>query len=157
MPGVSATDFQAAVARAFATWQAVPTASISYQFGGSRRRALSRRTGRRRLALSCGRDLDRVLASTSFTIDDTTGYDRRVRHLLQCLVSLVGRRIGGTGKFDLESVALHEIGHFNGLGHSALGETELLESGGRRVISADAVMFPISLGAGEYREPHAEA
>jgi hypothetical protein len=34
VPGVSAVDFQNAVGRAFATWQAVPTASITYQLAG---------------------------------------------------------------------------------------------------------------------------
>jgi len=34
VPGVTAVDFQNAVARAFATWQAVPTASITYQLAG---------------------------------------------------------------------------------------------------------------------------
>src|SRR5262245_31028523 len=32
--GVTANDFQSAVARAFATWQNVPTSSITYQFAG---------------------------------------------------------------------------------------------------------------------------
>jgi len=35
VPGVTASDFQATLSRAFATWQAVPTASISFQFAGS--------------------------------------------------------------------------------------------------------------------------
>jgi hypothetical protein len=52
------------------------------------------------------------------------------------------------GKFDLESIALHEIGHFGGLGHSALGETELRADGGRRLLSAEAVMFPIAFSPG---------
>src|SRR5262249_26059978 len=33
-------------------------------------------------------------------------------------------------------------------GHSALGETELRDGGGRRVIAAEAVMFPIAFAAG---------
>jgi hypothetical protein len=53
---------------------------------------------------------------------------------------------GQSGRFDLESVALHEIGHFLGLAHSAIGETELQPSGGRRVTASGAVMFPISFG-----------
>lgn len=32
--GLTAADIQAAVGRAFATWEAVPTASIAYQFAG---------------------------------------------------------------------------------------------------------------------------
>ena len=34
VPGVTSSDLQAAVGRAFATWQAVPTASITYQLAG---------------------------------------------------------------------------------------------------------------------------
>ena len=45
-------------------------------------------------------------------------------------------------------MALHEIGHLSGLAHSALGETELQSDGGRRVIAAEAVMFPIAYPPG---------
>jgi hypothetical protein len=45
-------------------------------------------------------------------------------------------------------VAVHEIGHFLGLAHSAIGETEIRPDGGRRVLGSGAVMFPISLGRG---------
>ena len=43
---------------------------------------------------------------------------------------------------------MREIGHFIGLGHSALGETEVRPEGGRRVLATGAVMFPISFGRG---------
>jgi hypothetical protein len=55
---------------------------------------------------------------------------------------------GQAGRVDLESVALHELGHLLGLGHSAIGETERTASGGRRVLGSGAVMFPIALSAG---------
>jgi len=63
---------------------------------------------------------------------------------------------GEAGRHDVESIALHEIGHLHGLGHSALGETEL-NAGGRRVIGAEAIMFPIAFSAGSLnRAPRAD-
>ena len=55
---------------------------------------------------------------------------------------------GASGRYDVGSIALHEIGHLLGLSHSALGETEL-RAGGRRVLGAEAVMFPIAFSAGD--------
>jgi hypothetical protein len=54
---------------------------------------------------------------------------------------------GEAGRVDLESVALHELGHLLGLGHSAIGETEVSGTG-RRVLSSGAVMFPIAMPSG---------
>ena len=93
-------------------------------------------------------DLDRVLASTSFLVDSSTGALIESDIFFNSAFAWSVAPAGEANKFDLESIALHEIGHFNGLGHSALGETELQSGGGRRVLSAEAVMFPIAFAPG---------
>jgi hypothetical protein len=146
--GVSVADFQAAVARAFSRWEAVPTASISYQFAGVTAARPGEEDGRSTLGFRSRPELDRVLAATSFLIDRTTGALLESDIFFNSAFLWSVAPAGETGRFDLESIALHEIGHFSGLGHSALGETELREGGGRRVIASEAVMFPIAYASG---------
>jgi hypothetical protein len=148
VPGVSATDFQAAVGRAFSTWAAVPTASIRYQFAGFTSALPLQEDGQSTLGFLSRPDLDRVLASTSFLIDDATGALVESDIFFNSAFPWSVAPAGETGKYDLESTALHEIGHLSGLSHSALGETELRPEGGRRVIAAEAVMFPIAFASG---------
>jgi hypothetical protein len=146
--GVSATDLQDAVGRAFATWQAVPTSAISYQFGGATAATPGRDDGLSTLGFQSRPELDRVLAATSFLIDSSTGALIESDIFFNTAFPWSVAPAGDPNRYDLESVALHEIGHFSGLGHSALGETELREGGGRRVLSAEAVMFPIAFAMG---------
>jgi Matrixin len=148
VPGVSATDLQAAAARAFATWEAVPTASISYQFGGFTAALPGQDDGLSTLGFLSRPDLARVLATTSFLIDNTTGELLESDIFFNSAFPWSTAAGGESGKFDLETIALHEIGHLSGLGHSALGETELRPEGGRRVVAAEAIMFPIAFAAG---------
>jgi len=148
VPGVTPNDFQAAVSRAFATWQAVPTASISYQFGGYTSNLPGEDDGRSTLGFLNQPQLDRVLASTSFLVDGVTGELVEADIFFNSAFPWSVAASGERNRWDVESIALHEIGHFNGLGHSALGETEMASSG-RRVLSVAAVMFPIALGAGD--------
>jgi matrixin len=148
VPGVTAADFQRAAARAFATWQAVPTASITYEFSGLTGNSPGEDDGRSTLGFLNAPELDRVLASTSFLVDGVTGELIEADIFFNSAFSWSVAAGGEQGRWDLESIAAHEIGHLSGLGHSAIGETEVA-SRGRRVIGAEAIMFPIALGVND--------
>lgn len=146
-PGVSATDFQAAAARAFATWDAVPTATVSFQFAGFTSAEPFEDDDMSVLGFQDQPEMERVLGATGFVVDITTGVIVESDIFFNSAFDWSTATPGQAGRFDLESVMLHEIGHFIGLGHSALGETEVRPSGGRRVLASGAVMFPISFGS----------
>lgn len=148
VPGVSASALEASVARAFATWQAVPTASITYTFAGVTANQPGEDDGRSTLGFLNEPTLDRVLAATSFFVDAYTGELLESDIFFNSAFPWSVAERGEAGKWDLETIALHEIGHMSGLGHSALGETEETDSG-RRVLSTGAVMFPIALSTGD--------
>jgi Matrixin len=147
-PGVTTTEFQAAVARAFATWEAVPTATVAFQFGGFTSAAPFEDDDRTVLGFQDRPELERVLGATGFLVDVLTGEIVESDIFFNTTFEWSTAAAGQSGRFDLESTAVHEIGHLLGLGHSALGETEVQPTGGRRVIASAAVMFPISLGRG---------
>jgi matrixin len=146
--GVTAADFQSAVARAFATWEAVPTSAITYQFAGFTAALPGRDDGLSTLGFQSRPDLDRVLAATNYVIDSVTGAIVESDIFFNSAFPWSVAVNGETNRFDIESIALHEIGHMSGLGHSALGETELRAGGGRLVTAAEAVMFPIAYAVG---------
>lgn len=146
-PGVSAPDARDAFRRAFATWEAVSTATIRYEFRGFTDARPGDDDGQSTLGFAARPDLDRVLASTSLLIDEVTGELLEADIFFNTAFPWSVSSGGEARAFDLETIALHEIGHFSGLGHSALGETELTDTG-RRVTSAEAVMFPIAFSPG---------
>ena len=145
--GVTAAQLEQAVVRAFGTWDGVPTADLSTQFAGVTSAAPVLSDGINTFGFVDRPDQDRVLGATNFLVDTLTG------ELVESDIYLNSTFVwsvasgGEANRFDVESIALHEIGHLLGLGHSALGETEI-RPGGRRVLAAEAVMFPIAFSAG---------
>ena len=154
--GVTAAQLQAAVARAFETWAEVPGVGISTDFEGF--------TGINPLeddllsviGFLSREDLDRTLGAATFETDEETGEllasDIFFNSSFDWSVAINGE----SGRFDLESIALHEVGHLLGLGHSALGETDSQE-GGRSVRGKRAVMFPIAYPRGNLEDRTLEA
>lgn len=147
-PGVTASEFRAAMERALSTWEAVPTSSIAFEFGGFTSASPFEDDTLSVFGFRHEPDMERVLGATTFILDALTGEILESDVFFNTAFPWSTAAAGEPGRFDLESVALHEVGHFVGLGHSALGETEVVGEGRRRVLASGAVMFPISLGAG---------
>jgi len=146
--GVTATQFQTAVQRAFNTWHAVPNTQTSSQFVGFTQANPNVGDNATVLGFQNRPDLDRTLAATNFVIDTTTGEIVESDIFFNSAFGWSTADAGSSGRFDVASIAQHEIGHLLGLSHSALGETEL-RAGGRRVLGSEAVMFPIAFSAGD--------
>jgi hypothetical protein len=150
--GVTAAQFRDAAARAFATWQNVATASVSATFAGFTSAEPDDEDNQNTLGFASRPDLARVLGSTSYFIDETTGQILETDIFFNSTFQWSVAPSGESGKYDLESIILHETGHLFGLGHSAIGETELIAGGGRRVIAAESVMFPIAYSPGNVKD-----
>ena len=146
--GVSADQFRAAAERAFSTWQGSAGSAAAGQFVGFTSADPFEDDGRVVLGFLSRPDLDRVLGATSFLVDNVTGEIVETDIFLNASFPWSVSGAGETGRYDVESIILHETGHLFGLGHSAIGETELRAEGGRRVIASGATMFPIAFSPG---------
>lgn len=147
-PTASAGDLRNAVARATGTWQAVPSATVRFEYQGMTTASPGMVDGLTTVGFLDQPDLDRVLAATSFLIDTTNGAIIEADVFFNSQFAWSVSAEGSPSQNDLESVALHELGHLLGLSHSALGETELTSTGGRRVVASGSIMFPIAMSRG---------
>ena len=145
--GVSAQAFAGAVGRAAATWDALPALPVTFSAQGFTRSQPLETDGRSTIGFLDRPDQERVLGAATFLLDSATGTLLEADVYFNSRFQWSTAAAGEAGRVDLESVALHELGHMLGLGHSAIGETEVSGSG-RRVLSSGAVMFPVAMPAG---------
>lgn len=145
--GVTSAQLQQTVTRAFGTWDAVPSARLSSAFAGFTLASPSSGDGATVIGFQNRPELDRTLGATSFMVDTVSGAILESDIFFNSTFAWSVAAQGEASTFDLESIALHEIGHLHGLAHSAIGETEL-RSGGRRVIASESVMFPVAFSTG---------
>ena len=148
VPDVDVDQFRSAVADAFDTWRQVATADVGFEFVGYTSAEPFDEDGMSVLGFQDQPELERVLGATTFLIDTVSGEILESDIFFNASFDWSVAAAGESGRHDLQSVVTHEIGHLIGLGHSAIGETELQPGGGRRVLGAEAVMFPIAFSAG---------
>jgi hypothetical protein len=149
--GVTTQQFQNAITASFAVWDAVDSADVSAEFAGLTSANPATGDSMTVIGYQNRPDLDRVLGATNFIIDTTNGEIIESDIFFNASFPWSTDTAGVGGRHDVQSIAVHEIGHLLGLGHSAIGETELI-SGGRRVLGAESVMFPIAFAAGSIHD-----
>jgi len=155
--GVTAPQLQATVSRAFSTWASVNGVTFTHGFVGFTGAEPFASDGMSVMGFRARPELERTLAAATFEVNDLTGeiIESDIFFNTSFLWSVAPA--GQADRYDLESVGLHEVGHLLGLGHSALGETEIRPTGGRRVLGKRAVMFPIAYPPGNIEDRTLEA
>jgi hypothetical protein len=145
--GISANALDQALDRALGAWEAVASANVEFTRQGFTSARPSEDDTSNVFGFERRPDLERTLAVTSYTIDILKGEIVEADVLFNAAQPWAVAESGSTTAFDLQAVAQHEIGHVLGLGHSAIGETEVSGTG-RRLIASGAVMFPIAFPRG---------
>jgi hypothetical protein len=145
--GVGVDAFEAALQRATASWQAAPGSTITFRYAGRTAARPLDLDGRNTVGFLTRADLDGVLGVTATITDLISGEVIESDMFLNAAYDWSVASAGEEGRFDVESIALHEFGHMLGLSHSALGYFEVTDSDAR-LAAAEAVMFPFAFDPG---------
>lgn len=139
-----------ATERAYDTWEAVETSSISFRFAGTTNaEPFVFFDFINTLGFVTDPDLrgSGILAATNFIVFTFTGEIAESDIFFNDDAPWSVSPNGESGSFDYQSTALHEIGHFIGLDHSAVGVMETRQ-GRRFLLDESAIMYPFAFPRG---------